>query len=422
MAFIVHRGPNCFVLQITETGGFCGFMIAANPGESPRAFSYDFGPIYYTKDIVNRDDFPELAEIDFFAVDYSGFYGGDRETCLKTPPWQHLRNFFQAEGKETGYDGNKDKPLEATLPLLWQYTPPNPKGLWKVPAFAIWVNEQGCWLGNRDGLVVAFNHQGEIIHQHQLPRRVKSLIGDEDYLYASCDDGKIYELSGKMPQVVYNARPATGYYYDFQIFALALWEHHLLIMDVYGQMTLLNEDFQVQWQQKYPLWRGWMLRCDSERIYLGHSAGVNCYNRKQGKLLWEQPLEAAVLWGDLGGDKLIVGTSDGRIYSLTQEGDWKTQQTEMNQLCQCEGASYAGTVSADGQLILTGNHLGYLYSFTAAGELVWQHQTGCGAVLALQAWGGQRSCAFGDRLYGVTTNGTILAVNVHQEPQNSPFA
>ncbi|MFM7578087.1 MAG: hypothetical protein ACKO5Q_14255 [Microcystaceae cyanobacterium] len=52
--YLLHRdGLGRFLLQSTDTGVIQGLLWAANPQESARAFSYDYGSIWYPDQIVN---------------------------------------------------------------------------------------------------------------------------------------------------------------------------------------------------------------------------------------------------------------------------------------------------------------------------------------------------------------------------------
>lgn len=404
MNYIIHRGgEKRLVLQNTETGGLVGLMLLPFPGESANAFAYDFGSVIGKEKVSNWSDFPQLAEINFFAIEYPSYYNFDTYFCNQE--WLTLQNFLRAEAKFVAYNLNRDKKVSNPFPNLWEYTPPNPAGVWKVPAWGLWVNDDGCWVGNRDGWVFALSHEGEVLNQHKLPKMVRSLFGNEHTIFASCDDGQIYDLTtGKLPQSVYNARPSNRYYdYEFPLLALHYSSPYLLLADLYGQVTLLTSEFQIQWEEKYDLWRIWFLEFAEQYIYLGHSRGVNCYHLETGKILWEKHTTSAVLTGKINGQSIIVGCSDGGIYCLNQIGNVKNKQTEMIQLATCEGAVYACTISEDGQYIWASDYQGSLYCFTMKGELLSTKELGVGAFLALKIWG--------NNLYGVTTNGTIIAMN-----------
>src|SRR6516225_413691 len=42
---------------------------------------------------------------------------------------------------------------------------------------------------------------------------VKCLVGDEDWLYAGCDDGNVYDLTGKVPRLAYTISEKVNIYW-----------------------------------------------------------------------------------------------------------------------------------------------------------------------------------------------------------------
>lgn len=417
MSYILHRGGDQrFVLQSAQTGSVAGLMLQPIPGEGRQSFAYDFGSTFDRRELLNVVDFPELDYLEFFTIEHLGFH--DFDYYLNRPDWQPLRSLLLADAKAIGYNAYREKSIPNPLESLWHYTPPS-HGLWKVPAWGLWVDDRGCWLSNRDGIVVALNHQGEISYQHSLPKAVRCLVGNDRAFYATCDDGQIYDLTGKLPRAVYNARSNGPMYGDFLIRSLALHNDHLLVLDAYGQLTCLTPDLQVQWQLQTDSWQGWFLQADDTAVYLGHSRGVSCYDLNTGKTVWRRSLAAPVLCGDVTTEQVIVGTSDGQVYSLSKTGDYKTQQPEIHLKATCEAAVYACTVVADRQLLIVADHQAKLYGFRLRAGFApslenspenslenivqdsdWQHLLNCGAILTLRLWG--------DRLYGTTTDGTLV--------------
>ncbi|CAN1211360.1 WGR domain-containing protein [Tumidithrix helvetica PCC 7403] len=397
MHLILHRGGDRFVLQSAETGIIMGLMLQPIPGESINMFAYNFGSTYGRDRLQNVADFSELDYLEFFAIESLGFYDFNR--YLHSPNYQTIHTLFAAEAKNLGYNDTLEKPAPNPLTPMWELTPPNPSGTWKVPAWGLWVNEQGCWLGNRDGLVVAIDRQGEIILQHKLPQAVRSLTGSDRLLYASCDDGQIYDLTGKLPQAVYSARGSHPPCNNFLLHALALHRDRLLILDAYGHLTCLDLNLNPIWQQQTAKLCGWFLDADDRAIYHGHSRGVTCYDWETGKIIWENTVEAPVLCGQLTDRELIVGTSGGKIYALEKVGDVKTRQTSIRTLATCDGAVYACARSRDRQALIAADYGANLYRFTSEGELQGKYPTGCGAILTMRLWD--------TSLYAVTTNGCL---------------
>lgn len=405
MAFIIYRCGDRFLLQSAETGGYMGLIIQGFPEESARAFAYDFGQVFYPKEIVNFHEFPELAQMPFFSVDYSVF---NHDLMPKLDPKKDatVLNILKSECKVNAYHNNQYKQGQSKLTLLWQYTPPNTKGLWKLPIWSLTVNNENCWLGNRDGLMLGLNQEGAIINQQELASKINCFLTNENYFYCACDDGQIYDLRGKIPQSVFNLHPHT-YYSNLNIFNLAFAEDNILIVDTHGNLKLVNHQFKIIWENnRDQLWRSWFLAYQDPQIYVGHSKGINCYDIGRGKLLWKNEMKSSVLWGEIVNKSLIIGTSNGQIYKVNQQGDWKTQKTRMRKIFQGQSALFSGIIMPEKKLIITADYQGYIYCLNCQGKLMFQSQIEKGAILNLKPWQ--------NLIFAVTTEGTILAFDLQE--------
>ncbi|WP_434688016.1 DNA alkylation repair protein [Pseudanabaena minima] len=410
MSYLIHRAGDRLVLENTLTGALVGLMVCPSPNESRRMFEYDFGSTESRNSLVNVDGFPELDYLQFYGVESldSSHYA----LCYRDQSWQHLRHLFYAEGKAIGFNANKS-PSGSTINPIWQHTPTNEKGSWKLPAWALYANHQGVWMGNRDGLVIAFDHQGQISNQFQLPKITRCLIANEQSIYATCDDGNLYDLGGKLPRAVYNARSdAVSIWYDFLIYGLDYDRDRFHIIDFYGRITQLDAQLQLQWQKQVNQGRSWFFQADDYAIYQGHNQGVSAYAIASGKLLWSCDT-AAVLCGVLTEDTVIVGTSDCHIYELSKTGDIKAKNNEIKIFAVCDGAPYACAISEDQQVIFVADHQGGLYAFNRRGDKLWQQSLSCGVILSM--------CCVGDRLYGTTTEGTILCLAIPSAMPATPI-
>jgi 3-methyladenine DNA glycosylase AlkD/outer membrane protein assembly factor BamB len=403
MSYVIHRVPNTLVLESVATGGLAGFMFCPLPNESRRAFEYDYGSTESREALVNINDFPELDYLQFFGIETPCGYQYDR--CYTDEAWRHVRPLFYEQGKMIGYNMRIDKPpIPKTLNPLWEYTPPNEKGSWKVSTWGLWADEQTIWTGNRDGLILAFAPDGQIHNRWQLPKKTQCLTANSQGIYATCDDGNLYNLVGKLPQVVYNCRSEAVYkWYDFLIYGLDSYGDRLHISDVYGGITQLNQQFQVQWQQQVTSGRSWLWQSDDYALYRGSHQGVAAYAIATGKLLWRNSI-AYVLCGVLTQDSIIIGTGDHHLYELQKSGDIKAKTTEMKTLALCDGAPYACALAADQQTIFVADHQADLCAFNRRGERLWKYPLGCGVPLAMRC--------VGDRLYMTTTEGTIACFDL----------
>ncbi|MBL8149821.1 MAG: hypothetical protein JNN15_07825 [Blastocatellia bacterium] len=391
MGYILHKGgEGRFVLQSSETGVMVGLLIEPLRNESVQMFSYDFGQVYLRKELLNVEIFPELNALKFFAIEYPGLHDFDR--YLQHESWQLLYVFLLAEAKSVAY--NACRTISEPLPEMWSYKPENPRGLWKVPAFGLWIDEMGCWMGNRDGLLVKLDEYGKIVESHQLENNLRCMIGSKNSLYASCDNGKIYDLTSSIPKSIYNINYPNGY---SVIQSIALDNDHLWLLDLYANLVCLTSKFQVRLQKKLDIWVGWFFHIDEQFIYIGHKSGLSCYKKDNAEMLWQEFTVAPVLSGTVKSDKLFLGTSDGRIYVVSKEQNLKLRKLEV--VAKCKGSVYAISLSEDGEYIFATDHLSNLYSFTSAGHIVSEQKVGCGAILSLKV--------FKNRLYGTTTDGIL---------------
>ncbi len=373
-------------------------MLRPSPNESPQAFGYDVGPVFWRKELLNADDLPELEGVEFFAIAYLSFFDLDR--YLHAPGWADVRPLLSGEGKMLGYNARREKPAPHPLTPLWQYALPNLAGSWKVPSWGLWVHAHGAWLGNRDGAIAAVDGQGILTNQHQLPKTARCMVGDDRHLYASCDDGQIYDLTGKVPTPVYNLRPASRRSdYSYVLMALELRDGDLFVADACGQLTCLNAQLDVLWQQPSEARRAWFLRADDEAVYCGHDRGVTCCDRETGKVRWQHPLPG-VLCGDLAEDWLVVGTVTGELHRLAKYGDVTAQQTEGECILRLDNALYACCLWDARHAILAADLQANLYAVSQDGDCApWSMPLNCGAPLTLRVGH--------DRLYATTTDGTL---------------
>ena len=108
-----------------------------------------------------------------------------------------------------------------------------------------------------------------MIAQFQLPDGVKCIVADDDWLYAGCDDGNVYDLSGKVPRLSYEIA------HDVDIYWLDISGGVLGVSDADGGIAVFNHEDESQWRRPGSGTSGWMVRCDDVGVYHGHSNGVH---------------------------------------------------------------------------------------------------------------------------------------------------
>ena len=136
-------------------------------------------------------------------------------------------------------------------------------------------------VGNEKGSIFKLNHQGEVQRQFRLKDGVKSIVSDGEWLYAGCDDGKVYDLTGKMPRVAYDIEEGVDIYW------IDIYDGLLGVSDASGNVLITNYEDEGVSKYKSKGSSGWMIRCDKERTSEKYpnpcsaSASLNPYSTKR---------------------------------------------------------------------------------------------------------------------------------------------
>jgi predicted DNA-binding WGR domain protein len=271
-------------------------------------------------------------------------------------------------------------------PVLWQFASGG-------SAFGIFIDEQRCLVGNQSGNVFSLTPDGTVNQQFQLPDGVKCIVADDDWLYAGCDNGKVYDLNGKVPRVAYEIAA------DVDIFWIDIADGILGVSDAAGNITTINHEEESQWHRKSRGSSGWMVRCDEIGVYHGHSAGVTMYDWEDGRVIWEQSTGGSVLFGWQEETMVYAGTTNNRVYSFTKAG-------QAGHIYKCDSTIYSCATANEGKYVFAGDSSSSIYCFDEKGDRLWKLATGCGSALSMQF--------HSDRLYIVTTNGTLACIDVSE--------
>lgn len=272
-------------------------------------------------------------------------------------------------------------------PLLWRFPS-------KHSAFGIFINDRTCWLGNQKGEVFVLGHGGEILNHFQLPEGVKCIVGDDVWIYAGCDDGNVYDLSGKLPHRAYEIDAHIDIYW------LDIHDGTLGIADANGALVKVEPMGEGEWTRLSQGRYGWMVRCDRDYLYHGHSGGVTCYDRQEGRQVWHQATPGGVLFGWQEATMVYAGTTDQRLVSFTKQGQAGVTYS-------CDASVYSCATSEGGNYLFAGDSASSVYCFNQQGERLWKLGTGCGSALSMQF--------HRDRLYFVTTDGSLACMDVSTE-------
>jgi len=278
-------------------------------------------------------------------------------------------------------------------PVLWEFQS-------GADAFGVFVDAESCWLGNEKGSIFKLSHEGEVQRQFKLGDGVKCIVSDDDWLYAGCDDGKVYDLTGKTPRVAYDIEEGVDIYW------LDIYDGLLGVSDAEGNVLISNYEDEGVSKYKSNGRSGWMIRCDKERVYHGHSKGVTVYDgwedpdKMSDDDVWDCETDGGVLFGWQDEEMLYVGTGNKKVQAISKKG-------VIEQTYSCDAMVFSCATSVGGEYIFAGDNYSSVYCFNKSGERLWKLATGCGSAYSMQY--------FDNRLYIVTTKGTMACIDASTE-------
>ncbi|MEW9550067.1 WGR domain-containing protein [Nonomuraea sp. NPDC050783] len=272
-------------------------------------------------------------------------------------------------------------------PVLWRFDS-------GASAFGIFVDAERCWVGNQNGDVYTVTHSGTVTGRFRLPDGVKCIVADDFWIYAGCDDGRVYDLSGKAPRAAYDIAA------DVDIYWLDIHDGVLGVSDRAGRLTAIDYEDEFQWARSDGGDSAWMVRCDAESAYYGHSRGVARYDLGDGARVWENREVDHVLFGWQEEHSVYAGTARRTVHRLAK-GDGRVEA-----VYRCDGAVYSCATSPGGRHVFAGDNQSSIYCFDASGERLWKLGTGCGSAFSMQY--------LDERLYLVTTDGTLACVDASE--------
>ncbi|MFF4974131.1 WGR domain-containing protein [Streptomyces sp. NPDC001083] len=272
----------------------------------------------------------------------------------------------------------------AVAPVLWRFRTGS-------SAFGIHVDDDRCWVGNQAGDVYTLDHEGGVLARFGLPDGVKCLVADDFWIYAGCDDGRVYDLSSKIPFAAYDVAA------DVDIFWLDIHEGVLNVSDRDGRLTVIDHEDEHQWARRGQGQQGWMVRADDRAVYHGHHRGVTAYAPDGGGELWHTATRGGVLFGWQERDSVYAGTAHRVVQRLSKAtGAIEATYT-------CDSAVYSCATSPGGRFVFAGDASSSVYCFDQDGTRLWKLGTGGGSALSMQ----YRD----ERLYLVTTDGSLVCVD-----------
>ncbi|MBF6340173.1 WGR domain-containing protein [Nocardia abscessus] len=271
-------------------------------------------------------------------------------------------------------------------PVLWSFDS-------GAAAFGIFVDERRCWVGNESGDVFTLTPDGVVTGRYRLPDAVKCIVADDFWIYAGCDDGRVYDLSGKVPRAAYDIAAEVDIYW------LDIHDGVLGVSDRQGGITVIDYEEESLWNRRSAGDSGWMVRIDANGVYHGHSGGITKYDLDSGNTLWQQGTGGPVLFGWQESDAVYAGTARNQVRMVAKSG--RAERTY-----QCDAAVFSCATSPDGRYVFAGDNYSSVYCFDALGSRVWKLATGCGSAYSMQY--------HDEKLYLVTTTGTLACLDVRE--------
>lgn len=275
----------------------------------------------------------------------------------------------------------------SVAPVLWRFRTGS-------SAFGIHVDDDRCWVGNQAGDVFALDHDGGVLARFSLPDGVKCLVADDFWIYAGCDDGRVYDLSSKLPFAAYDVAA------DVDIFWLDIHEGVLNVSDRDGRLTVIDHEDEHQWARRSQGEAAWMVRADDLAVYHGHRRGVTAYAPDGSGELWHTPTGGSVLFGWQEQDAVYAGTTHRTVQRLSKATG------ALRATYACDGAVYSCATSPGGRFVFAGDAASSVYCFDRDGTRLWKLGTGGGSALSMQ----YRD----ERLYLVTTDGSLVCVDASE--------
>ncbi|MGW0469218.1 WGR domain-containing protein [Streptomyces sp. NPDC003027] len=275
----------------------------------------------------------------------------------------------------------------AVAPVLWRFRTGS-------AAFGIHVGDDDVYVGNQSGDVYRLSHGGEVLARFNLPDGVKCLVADDFWIYAGCDDGRVYDLSSKLPFAAYDIAA------DVDIFWLDIHEGVLDVADRAGRLTVIDHEDEHQWSRGSRGDHAWMVRADGDGVYHGHSKGVTAYAPDGGGELWHTATAGGVLFGWQEDAAVYAGTTHRKVQRLAKEDG------RVEAVYACDSPVYSCATSPGGRFVFAADSASSVYCFAEDGTRLWKLGTGGGSALSMQYRDG--------RLYLVTTDGSLVCVDASE--------
>ncbi|MEL6345059.1 MAG: PQQ-binding-like beta-propeller repeat protein [Myxococcota bacterium] len=276
------------------------------------------------------------------------------------------------------------KSAKGSVPAIWSFGT-------GTSAFGVFVDDEGCWVSNEKGQVFQVDHETAAVKkQFKLPTGAMCLVGDGRFLYAGCNNGKVYDLTGDAPMVAYDV--------DSKVLWLDIYDGNLATGSSDGTVAAFDFEQQPLFKKKSGGTYAWMIRADRTGVFAGNSEGVSQKAWGDGAEQWSRNVRGAVLFGWQEANAVYAATSANKVHRILKSNG------KPGQAYLCDGGVFSCATAEGGKFVFAGDSSGYIYCFDQTGKRLWKLKSGAQAALSMQY--------HKERLYLVTRSGALISVDV----------
>ncbi|HEY4221783.1 MAG TPA: hypothetical protein VGO62_10575 [Myxococcota bacterium] len=284
------------------------------------------------------------------------------------------------------------------LPFVWRVAT-------EAQAVGLRVHGPHVWAGNEKGEVLQLSLDGALVRKTRVPAAVHCLAVDEACVWAACVDGKIYDVTARVPKARFDLGPQV------KIAWIELHERRLFVSDEEGGLTLFDAEGLFVWERRDERAKqGWMVRVDGDGIVHGSELGVRALDGDGRLLAASSPSLGDVRFGALFGDDIVVTagwqrTRKSTLVVLARRAARRRLALGLNPRGRHNGAESCAVGLVDGEARVFASCGGELFCFALAdGRPLWRAALPCGSACNMEL--------VGNALFVASVAGIIARIDV----------
>lgn len=264
----------------------------------------------------------------------------------------------------------------------------------KTTSFGLFVDNERCIVGNENGDIYFVNHEGEVNHQFKLDTGVKAIVGDESWVFAGTNDGKVYDITSKVPREIYNTNSKDD----------ILWmDIHKGSLYISTAKDIMAYDYESELMFKTRMTgsNGWMIRVDDDGIYHGSSRAYSKRNKDNGKNIYEDNGIPSVFFGWLGNKNAYASNSNGEILVYSKTDNQKRTLGPIN------GTGFSCSADEEEEYVYVGNNRSLIQCYSINGKLSWETITKYNGIMSMQV--------MNNKMFIVTGDGYLSVLDISEQ-------